>query len=76
MEDGTTPDAILNLKDPLPGKMDPGGELRFKGVPKSYTASPFGVTFEVEKGKLSGWKGVAAPPRAKPKAQKKSNSLR
>ncbi len=71
IEDGTTPDATLILKEPLPGKMEPGAELRFKGVPKSYTVIPFGVTLAVEKSKLVGWKGIAAPA----KAQKKSTPV-
>lgn len=69
VEDGTTPDATLNLDAPLVGKMDPGAEIGFEGTATGYTASPYMVTFDVEKAKLTGWKG-APPP--KPAATKKA----
>jgi hypothetical protein len=59
--DGTTPDVTLNFEEPLPGKMDPGAEIGFKGIATGYTASPFMVTFDVERKNVTGWKG--APPR-------------
>lgn len=63
--DGTTPDATLHFETALPGKVEPGTELSFEGVPTSYTANPFMVNFNVEKDKLHGWtgKGSAAPAR-------------
>ena len=43
VEDGTnnmdTADATLKFEAALPGKVDPGTELTFEGVPQSYTAS-------------------------------------
>jgi len=66
--DGTTPDATLKLDAALKGKMDPGAEIEFAGIASGYTASPFMVTFDVEKAKINGWKGVggaAAPPAKK-----------
>jgi tetratricopeptide (TPR) repeat protein len=63
LEDGTTPDATLKFEMPLAGKVDPGTELTFEGVPASYTASPYMVVFNVEPDKLHGWTGKN-PPRA------------
>ena len=65
IEDGTTPDVTLNLDAPLTGKMEPGAEIGFEGIASGYTASPFMVTFDVEKAKVSGWKPIAPPPAAK-----------
>ena len=68
LEDGTTPDATLKFEMALPGKVDPGTELSFEGVPQSYTANPFMVVFNVEPDKLQGWTGKnAAPVRRAPK---------
>jgi len=65
--DGTTPDATLKFETPLPGKVDPGTELKFQGVPESYTTNPFMVTFVVDKSKLHGWTGTnPAPVRRTP----------
>src|SRR5581483_798231 len=55
--DGKTPDAVLKLDVPLAGKMEPGAQIGFQGVASTYTASPFLVTFDVEKAKVTGWKG-------------------
>ena len=75
VEDGTnntdTADATLKFEAALPGKVDPGTELTFEGVPQSYTASPLMVIFNVDKDKLHGWTGKnppAAPVHHKPKA--------
>lgn len=57
----TTPDATLKFEMPLPGKVEPGTELTFEGVPDSYTGSPFMVVFNVEKDKLHGWTGKNEP---------------
>ncbi len=69
VEDGMTPDVTLVLETPLPGKMDAGAELGFKGTATKYTASPFMVTVEVPKANITGWKGGPAPAAAKPKAR-------
>jgi tetratricopeptide (TPR) repeat protein len=61
LEDGTTPDATLKFEMPLAGKVDPGTELTFEGVPQSYTAMPYMVVFNVEPDKLHGWTGKNAP---------------
>ena len=62
LEDGTTPDATLKFETPLPGKVEPGTELSFEGVPQSYTASPYMVVFNVDADKLHGWTGKNAAP--------------
>jgi tetratricopeptide (TPR) repeat protein len=62
LEDGTTADATLKFEMPLAGKVDPGTELSFEGVPESYTASPYMVVFNVEPDKLHGWTGKNAAP--------------
>jgi tetratricopeptide (TPR) repeat protein len=62
LEDGTTPDATLKFEIALPGKVEPGTELSFEGVPGSYTASPFMVVFNVEPERLHGWTGKNAAP--------------
>jgi len=67
LEDGTTPDATLKFEMPLAGKVDPGTELTFEGVPQSYTASPYMVVFVVEPDKLHGWTGKNAPRPAAPR---------
>src|SRR5260370_32937783 len=59
--DGKTADATLKFDIALAGKVDPGTELSFEGVPESYTANPFMVTFNVDKDKLHGWTGKNAP---------------
>jgi tetratricopeptide (TPR) repeat protein len=75
LEDGKTPDATLKFEAALAGKVEPGTELTFEGVPQSYTTSPFMVVFNVDKDKLHGWTGKNAPApvhhRPKPGAGKK-----
>lgn len=65
-------DATLNLDAPLPGKMEPGEEISFSGVAKSYMASPYMVTFDVMKDDIEGWTGKNAPAR-RPAAGKGKN---
>jgi tetratricopeptide (TPR) repeat protein len=50
-------DVTLKLDGALPGKMEPGGEIEFEGIAKSFTKDPFMVTFDAEKAKLNGWTG-------------------
>jgi hypothetical protein len=50
-------DVTLKLDGALPGKMEPGGEVEFEGIARSFTKDPFMVTFDTEKAKLSGWTG-------------------
>jgi tetratricopeptide (TPR) repeat protein len=50
-------DVILKLDGALPGRMEPGGEIEFEGIAKSFSRDPFMVTFETERTKLTGWTG-------------------
>jgi hypothetical protein len=47
----------LKLDGALPGKMEPGGEIEFEGIAKSFSKDPFMVTFETDRTKLTGWTG-------------------
>ena len=66
VENPEVADVTLKLEEPLPGKMDPGGEIEFSGTAKAYTKDPFMLTFEVEKDDIVGWtgKGPAGAGRA------------
>ena len=70
IENGTTPDATLKFETALPGKVEPGTEIKFAGVAESYTASPFMVVFNVEKKDLQGWTGTNPAPARKPAARR------
>ena len=59
--DGDKPEARIKLKEPLPGKMLVGSELRFSGVVVTFTKSPYVLTVESELGDIEGWTGKAAP---------------
>lgn len=72
LEDGTTADATLKFETALPGKVEPGTELSFEGVPDSYTTSPFMVVFNVDKEDLHGWTGKNAPAPRKSAGKKSS----
>ncbi len=61
--DSTTPEVTLELDAPLPGKADPGTPISFNGVAKAFTASPFNVTFSVQKKDVEGWPVKAEPVR-------------
>jgi tetratricopeptide (TPR) repeat protein len=69
LEDGTTADATLKFEMALPGKVEPGTQLSFEGVPQSYAASPFMVIFNVEPDHLHGWTGKNAAPVRRPAAK-------
>jgi tetratricopeptide (TPR) repeat protein len=60
-------DAKLVLEEPLPGKMEPGGDISFFGSPEEFSKSPYMVTFKIvdPKDDIEGWtgKGPAGPPR-------------
>ena len=60
-------DAKLVLEEPLPGKMEPGGDISFFGSPEEFSKSPYMVTFKIvdPKEDIEGWtgKGPAGPPR-------------
>jgi hypothetical protein len=65
---GEAADVKIMLTDPLPGMMEPGGELSFSGEAKEFSKEPYMVTFESEPGDIEGWTGtgpVAAPTKKK-----------
>ena len=68
--DPGTPDVVLKLDSPLPGKMEPGADIQFDGVAESYTKDPFMVTFTVDKSHVEGWTGKNAPARKHTAAKK------
>jgi tetratricopeptide (TPR) repeat protein len=67
----------LVLAEPLPGKMEPGGDISFSGALKEYSKDPYMLTFEVEAMDIEGWTGKGAVPargaakKAAPAAPKK-----
>jgi tetratricopeptide (TPR) repeat protein len=65
-------DATLMLDEPLPGKMEPGGDISFFGSAEEMTKDPFMITFKVTKDDLEGWtgKGPAGAPRPAGAAKK------
>ena len=73
LEQPNVPDVTLELSDALPGKMDPGAELQFEGVAKSYSKQPFMVVFETEPGKIEGWTGKNPPKAPAGKGKGKTN---
>ena len=66
IENGATADATLVFDVALPGKVEPGTELKFKGQPQSFTASPFMIVFKVDKSNLVGWTGTNPKAPARP----------
>jgi hypothetical protein len=62
LSDKTTPEVTIVFETPLTGKADPGTQLDFTGVAKSYTKEPFMLTLESEKKNIKGW---PAPTPAK-----------
>ena len=50
-------DCTVILDSPLPGKAEGDTIIEFQGIPDSYTASPFMVTFKAEKASIKGWTG-------------------
>lgn len=72
VEKDGVPDCTLTFAAALPGKMEPGETLTFEGIAKSFTASPYMLTMEVEKDKLEGWTGKNAPGGRPPLQKKKT----
>jgi hypothetical protein len=59
VEKADVPEITLKLDAALPGKVEPGRVIEFRGVASSFTPSPFMVTFDTEKKNITGW---PAPP--------------
>jgi hypothetical protein len=69
-------DVILKLDGALPGKMEPGGEIEFEGIAKSFTKDPFMVTFDAEKARLGGWTGRNETLKKSSSAKKSASSTK
>ena len=63
---GDMPDVTIKLDEPLPGKMEPGGEISFSGVAKEFSKEPFMVTFEAGPDDIAGWTGKGPAGGARP----------
>ena len=74
LEQPNVPDVTLELSEALPGTMEPGAELQFEGVAKSYTKQPFMVVFETEPDKILGWMGKNAPKATSGKGKTKAKA--
>jgi hypothetical protein len=59
---GEAADVKLVLTEPLPGMMDPGGEISFNGVAKEFSKDPYMITFEVDPADVEGWTGKGPAP--------------
>jgi len=69
VSDKTTVEITLQFENPLPGKAEPGTQITFSGVGKSYTREPFMLIMEVERKDLKGWPAPA--PAKRPAAAKR-----
>lgn len=65
ISDKTTPELTLQVDSTLP-KVDPGTEITWEGIGKSFTKEPFMVVMDVERKNITGLP-TAAPPPAKAK---------
>jgi len=68
--DKTTPEITLQLDSPVPGKVEPGTQLTFTGVGKTFSKEPFMVTMETERKNIKGLPAAAAPAKRAPAARK------
>ena len=69
ISDKTTPEVTLILDPPFTGKIDPGTELQWECVGKSFSKEPFMVVMDVERKSITGL--PAAAPAKKPAGAKK-----
>jgi tetratricopeptide (TPR) repeat protein len=65
ISDAVNGDVLIVLDEALPGTAPVGTELSFEGVPSAFTASPFRITFEVERLNIGGWPSKIPPPTPK-----------
>ncbi len=68
---GDAADVTIKLTEPLPGMMDPGGEISFSGTLKESSKDPYMLTFEVDPADVEGWTGKGPAPVRKPGAATK-----
>jgi len=67
-------DVKLVLEEPLPGKMEPGGEISFFGQAEELSKSPYMITFKIvdPKEDIEGWTGKGPAGARAPGAAKKA----
>lgn len=66
MENAEVGEVTLKFDAPLTGKPKVGSVVEFEGVPTAFSKDPFNLTFETEKGKVTGLE-MEAPPKPAPK---------
>jgi tetratricopeptide (TPR) repeat protein len=66
LENAEVGEVTLKFDAPLTGKPKLGSVVEFEGVPTAFAKDPFMLTFETEKGKVTGLEMEAAPAPAKP----------
>ena len=59
---GEAADVKVVLTEPLPGTMEPGGEISFSGAAKEFSKDPYMLTFEVDPADVEGWTGKGPAP--------------
>ena len=72
LSDATTPEVTLKLDAALAGRPKVGEVIEFEGVPSAFSKSPFMLTFDVEKAKLTGLEMEAPPARKTPARRTRS----
>jgi hypothetical protein len=65
----------LILDPPFAGKVEPGTELQWEGIGKSFTSQPFMVVMDVERKSITGLP-EAAPAKKPARAKKPAASKR
>jgi len=70
--DADTPEVTLVLEEALVGSAPKGTPLEFEGVATTFSADPFNLTFEVEKGQVTGWPAPAPAAKKAPAGAKKA----
>lgn len=68
--DGPNGDATLVFEAPVRGKLDPGAEIDFSGVPQSYAKDPYNIKFTVDRKNVTGLPTGPAPTRRPPVKKK------
>ena len=74
--DSVAGDATLKFENPLKGTIDPGLEVKFKGVVESFNKDPYMLTFTADKEDVEGipaaaFAGAPAPVRKRTVTKKK-----
>jgi tetratricopeptide (TPR) repeat protein len=64
-------EVTLKLDGPLPGRVEPGTVIKFRGVAVAFTQTPFMLTFSTEVKNVEGWPKPAPPAKKAPVHRKK-----